>query len=429
MVSSSLLPLETPSQAHICPFDQACSYLEQAARELRMDQGLLAVLSNPRKVVTVSIPVKLDSGEVQVLAGHRVQHCDVLGPYKGGTRYHPAVTLREVSALAMLMTWKCALLNIPFGGAKGGIALDPARYSVGELERITRRYTSELIKDIGPAVDIPAPDMGTSAREMAWMMDTYSVNVGHAVPGVVTGKPISIGGSRGRELATGRGVMIIVREALAERGQSLVGARVVIQGFGNVGSAAALLLHQAGAKILAVSTGSGGVFAEAGLDIPALKTYTAQNGRSIKGFPGSVPITNAELLTLPCDVLIPAALENQITEENVNQIRASIVAEAANGPVTLKADQMLELRGITVLPDILTNAGGVVVSYLEWVQGLSYVFWDEERVNWEMEQLMVQAYHKVTQKSKARQIPLRLAAYVLGVGRVAQAVTDRGLYP
>ncbi len=429
MVSSSLLPLDSPSQAHICPFDQACSYLEQAARELRMDQGLLVVLSNPRKVVTVSIPVKLDSGEVQVLAGHRVQHCDVLGPYKGGTRYHPAVTLREVSALAMLMTWKCALLNIPFGGAKGGIALDPARYSVGELERITRRYTSELIKDIGPAVDIPAPDMGTSAREMAWMMDTYSVNVGHAVPGVVTGKPISIGGSLGRELATGRGVMIIVREALAERGQSLVGARVVIQGFGNVGSAAALLLHQAGAKILAVSTGSGGVFAEAGLDIPALKTYTAQNGRSIKGFPGGVPITNAELLTLPCDVLIPAALENQINEENVNQIRASIVAEAANGPVTLKADQMLEVRGITVLPDILTNAGGVVVSYLEWVQGLSYVFWDEERVNWEMEQLMVQAYHKVTQKSKARQIPLRLAAYVLGVGRVAQAVTDRGLYP
>jgi len=429
MVSSSLLPLDSPSQAHICPFDQACSYLEQAARELGMDQGLLVVLSNPRKVVTVSIPIKLDSGEVQVLAGHRVQHCDVLGPYKGGTRYHPAVTLREVSALAMLMTWKCALLNIPFGGAKGGIALDPARYSVGELERITRRYTSELIKDIGPAVDIPAPDMGTSAREMAWMMDTYSVNVGHAVPGVVTGKPISIGGSLGRELATGRGVMIIVREALAERGQSLVGARVVIQGFGNVGSAAALLLHQAGAKILAVSTGSGGVFAEAGLDIPALKTYTAQNGRSIKGFPGGVPITNAELLTLPCDVLIPAALENQINEENVNQIRASIIAEAANGPVTLKADQILEVRGITVLPDILANAGGVVVSYLEWVQGLSYVFWDEERVNWEMEQLMVQAYHKVAQKSKARQIPLRLAAYVLGVGRVAQAVTDRGLYP
>ncbi len=429
MGSPSLLPLETPSPAHICPFDQACSYLEQAARELQMDQGLLLILSNPRKVITVSIPVKLDSGEVQVLAGHRVQHSDVLGPYKGGIRYHPDVTLREVSALAMLMTWKCALLGIPYGGAKGGIALAPARYSAGELERITRRYTSELIKDIGPEVDIPAPDMGTSAREMAWMMDTYSVNVGHAVPGVVTGKPISIGGSRGRELATGRGVMITVREALAERGKSLVGARVVIQGFGNVGSGAALLLHKAGAKILAVSTGSGGIFTEAGLDIPSLKAYTAQNLKSLAGFPGAVPITNAQLLTLPCDVLIPAALENQITEENANQIQASIVAEAANGPVTLIADQALEARGVTVLPDILTNAGGVVVSYLEWVQGLSYVFWDEERVNREMEALMVQAYRQVTEQSKARQIPLRLAAYTLGVGRVAQALTDRGLYP
>lgn len=429
MVSPSLLPLLAPTPAHICPFDQACSYLEQAAQELQLDQGLLAILRNPRKVVTVSIPVKLDSGEVQVLAGHRVQHCDVLGPYKGGLRYHPAVTLREVSALAMLMTWKCALLGIPYGGAKGGIALDPARYSVGELERLTRRYTSELIKDIGPEVDIPAPDMGTSAREMAWIMDTYSMNVGHAVPGIVTGKPISIGGSRGRESATGRGVMIIVREALAERGKSLAGTRVVIQGFGNVGSAAASLLHEAGAKILAVSTGSGGIFAEAGLDIPALKVYAAANRKHIAGFPGSVTITNTQLLTLPCDVLIPAALENQITEENVNQIQADIVAEAANGPVTLMADQALEARGVTVLPDILTNAGGVVVSYLEWVQGLSYVFWDEERVNREMEALMVQAYHQVTQESKARQVPRRLAAYTLGVGRIAQALADRGLYP
>jgi glutamate dehydrogenase (NAD(P)+)/glutamate dehydrogenase (NADP+) len=428
MVSPSLLPLEAPTPAHICPFDQTCSYLEQAARELQLDQGLLAILSNPRKVVTVSIPVKLDSGEVQVLAGHRVQHCDVLGPYKGGLRYHPAVTLPEVSALAMLMTWKCALLGIPYGGAKGGIALEPAHYNIGELERITRRYTSELIKDIGPEVDIPAPDMGTSAREMAWIMDTYSMNIGHAVPGVVTGKPISIGGSRGRELATGRGVMIIVREALAERGKSLVGARVVIQGFGNVGSAAALLLHQAGAKILAVSTGSGGIFAEAGLDIPALKVYAVANSKRIAA-PEAVPITNAELLTLPCDVLIPAALENQITHENVNQIQASIVAEAANGPVTLEADQALLAQGVTVLPDILTNAGGVVVSYLEWVQGLSYVFWDEERVNREMEALMVYAYRHVVQESKVRQVSLRMAAYTLGVGRIAQALTDRGLYP
>ncbi len=254
------------------------------------------------------------------------------------------------------------------------------------------------------------------------------MNVGHAVPGIVTGKPISIGGSRGRELATGRGVMIIVREALVERGQTLMGARVVIQGFGNVGSATALLLHEAGAKILAVSTGSGGIFAEAGLDIPALKVYAAQN-HQIASFPGAVPITNAELLALPCDVLIPAALENQITEENVHQVQARIVAEAANGPIALLADQALEARGVTVLPDILTNAGGVVVSYLEWVQGLSYVFWDEERVNREMEGLMVQAFHQVTQRSKTQQIPRRLAAYALGVGRVAQALIDRDLYP
>ncbi|MBD2309656.1 Glu/Leu/Phe/Val dehydrogenase [Chroococcidiopsis sp. FACHB-1243] len=429
MVSTSPLPLETPSPAYICPYDQACSYLEQAAKELRLDQNLLVMLSHPRKVITVSIPVKLDSGEVQVLAGHRVQHCDILGPYKGGTRYHPAVTLREVSALAMLMTWKCALLGIPYGGAKGGIAIDPSRYSVGELERITRRYTSELIKDIGPSVDIPAPDMGTSAREMAWMMDTYSVNVGHAVPGIVTGKPISVGGSRGREMATGRGTMIAVREALAERGKSLAESRIAIQGFGNVGGAAALLLHQAGAKVVAVSTGAGGVYAENGLDIPALKSFAAQNRRSLKGFPNATAISNAQLLTLPCDVLIPAALENQITEDNANQIQAAIVAEAANGPTTLEADRILEARGITVLPDILANAGGVVVSYLEWVQGLSYVFWDEERVNRELEHLMVQAYQQVSQKSRQREISLRGAAYMLGVGRVAQALSDRGLYP
>ncbi|MFM5981889.1 MAG: Glu/Leu/Phe/Val family dehydrogenase, partial [Sphaerospermopsis kisseleviana] len=377
----------------------------------------------------VSIPVKMDNGEVRVLAGHRVQHSDILGPYKGGIRYHPAVTLREVSALAMLMAWKCALLGIPYGGAKGGIPIDPKQYSVGELERISRRYISELIKDIGPSVDIPAPDMGTSAREMAWMMDTYSVNVGHAVPGVVTGKPLSVGGSLGREMATGRGVMIIVREALADQGKSLADVKIAIQGFGNVGGAAAELLYQAGAKIIAVSSGAGGVYAETGLDIPALKAYAAQNRRSVVGFPQATPISNADLLILPCDVLIPAALENQITEENVHQIQAQMIAEAANGPVTLEANRVLEASGVTVLPDILANAGGVVVSYLEWVQGLSYLFWDEERVNREMEHLMVNAYRHVMQQAQTRRVNLRLAAYTLGVGRVAQALTDRGLYP
>ncbi|MEA5619830.1 Glu/Leu/Phe/Val dehydrogenase [Cronbergia sp. UHCC 0137] len=429
MVATPLPSLENHSPGHICPFDQACSYLEWAAKELKLDQGVVEILSHPRKVVTVSIPVKLDNGEIRVLAGHRVQHSDILGPYKGGIRYHPAVTLREVSALAMLMTWKCALLGIPYGGAKGGIPIDPKKYSVGELERISRRYISELIKDIGPSVDIPAPDMGTSAREMAWMMDTYSVNVGHSVPGVVTGKPVSIGGSLGREMATGRGVMIIVREALADQGKSLVGVRIAIQGFGNVGCAAAELLHKEGAKIIAVSTGAGGVFSPDGLDIPALKIYAAENRRSLVGFGEGIPISNADLLTLDCDVLIPAALENQITEENMSQVQAKMVVEAANGPVTLEANQFLADQGVTVLPDILANAGGVVVSYLEWVQGLSYVFWDEERVNGEMEYLMVQAYRRVIQESKARMANLRLAAYTLGVGRVARALTDRGLYP
>ncbi|MGB3653199.1 MAG: Glu/Leu/Phe/Val dehydrogenase [Rivularia sp. (in: cyanobacteria)] len=429
MDKTSLLAPENPSPAYICPFDQACSYLDAAAKELKLEQGISEILSNPRKVITVSIPIKRDSGEIQILAGHRVQHCNVLGPHKGGIRFHPAVTLREVSALAMLMTWKCALLGIPYGGAKGGIAINPKSYSIHELERISRRYISELIKDIGPSVDIPAPDMGTSAREMAWMMDTYSVNIGHAVPGVVTGKPLSIGGSLGREMATGRGVMIIVREALADKGKSLAGTRIAIQGFGNVGGAAAELLHQAGAKIIAVSTGSGGVFAENGLNIPELKAYARENNRKISGFPQAKPISNAELLTLPCDVLIPAALENQITQENGDRIQANIIAEAANGPVTLEANQALEARGVTVLPDILSNAGGVVVSYLEWVQGLSYLFWDEEKVNGEMENLMVQAYRKVMRESQMRKISPRLAAYVLGVGRVAQALNDRGLYP
>ena len=429
MMTTSLPLIENHSPVHICPYDQACSYLEWAAKELKLDQGIVEILSHPRKVITVSIPIKMDTGEIRVFAGHRVQHSDILGPYKGGIRYHEAVTLREVSALAMLMTWKCALLGIPYGGGKGGIPIDPKKFSVGELERISRRYISELIKDIGPSVDIPAPDMGTSAREMAWMMDTYSVNMGHSVPGIVTGKPLSIGGSLGREMATGRGVMIIVRESLADHGKSLTGARVVIQGFGNVGGAAAELLHKAGAKIIAVSSGAGGIFSESGLDIPAVKAYAAQNRRSVVGFPQSTPISNADLLTLSCDVLIPAALENQITQENVNQIKAQFIAEAANGPVTLDANQVLEARGVTVLPDILANAGGAVVSYLEWVQGLSYLFWDEERVNKEMEHLMVQAYRKVIHESKVRGVNLRLAAYTLGVGRVAQALTDRGLYP
>jgi len=419
----------SPSPAYICPLDATCSYLWQAGQGLGLAAGVLEILSRPRKVITVSIPVRLDNGEIQVLAGHRVQHADILGPYKGGIRYHPAVTLAELSALAMLMTWKCALLGIPYGGAKGGIALNPKRYSPGELERITRRFTSELSKDIGPALDIPAPDMGTSSREMAWMMDTYSMNVGHAVPAVVTGKPLSIGGSLGRDMATGRGVVIVVREALTSQGESLRGQKIAIQGLGNVGGAAARLFAEAGATVIAVSTGSGGIHNPQGLDIPSLLDYQKQHQGRIQGFPGTLPLPSPDLLTLACDILVPAALEAQITEANAPQIRARFIAEAANAPVTHAASLLLQERGIPILPDILTNAGGVVVSYLEWVQGLSYLLWDEVKVNLEMETLMVNAYQRVQQAAQNERISWRQAAYRLAVGRVSQALKDRGLYP
>lgn len=429
MVSSLTMPNPSDIDGNINPIDLASSYLKQAAIELKIDRGLLEMMEIPQKVVTVSIPVRLDNGEIKVFVGHRVQHSNILGPYKGGTRYHASVTLSELSSLAMLMTWKCALLGIPYGGGKGGIPINPRNYSISELERITRRYTSELIKNIGPSVDIPAPDVGTSAREMAWMMDTYSMNVGHVVLGVVTGKPLSVGGSKGREQATGRGVMIVVREALADEGKTLAGTKIAIQGFGNVGGAAAELLYEAGAKVIAVSNGKGGIFAKEGLNIRDLKRYAAANQGKIADFPGSETVSNEELLTLPCDVLIPAALENQISHHNAHLIQASIIAEAANSPITVEGDQILASRGIKVLPDILANAGGVVVSYLEWIQGQSYLFWDEAKVNQEMEGLMVNAYRRVYHQSQSRQISLRLAAYTLGVGRVAQALSDRGLYP
>lgn len=419
---------DAPNPAYICPYDMACSNLERAAQVLNLDAGIVTFLSVPRRVLTVAVPVRLDDGTLKVLAGHRVQHSNILGPYKGGTRFHPAVTLREISGLAMLMTWKCALLGIPYGGAKGGIAVDPRRLSLGELERLTRRYTTELIRDIGPQIDIPAPDVGTSSREMAWMMDTYSMSVGHAVPGVVTGKPLSIGGSKGRDLATGRGVLITIREALASLDLALADATVAIQGFGKVGAAAALLLHQSGARVVAVSDGSGGITDPHGLDVEQLIEFT-RAGSKLVNFGGAKPISNAELLTLPCDVLVPAALENQLTKHNAHAIRARLVIEGANAPTTLEADHILEERGVIVLPDILANAGGVVVSYLEWVQGLSYLFWDEDKVNQELEKLMVEAYRRVERQTKALGLPWRLAAYTLAVGRVAEAFVHRGLYP
>ncbi len=419
---------QVPNPAYICPDDMACSNLDRAAQVLHLDPNIVAVLRVPKRVVTVSIPVRMDNGQIRVFAGHRVQHSNILGPYKGGLRYRDDVTLREVSALAMLMTWKCALLGIPYGGAKGGIAVDPRSLSLGELERLTRRFTSELVRDIGPQLDIPAPDVGTSAREMAWIMDTYSTSVGHAVPGVVTGKPLCIGGSRGRDLATGMGVLITTREALATANRPLAGATIAIQGFGKVGRAAAELFDRQGAQVIAVSDGSGGIYDPDGLNIEGLADFV-RDGSKLVHFPGAKVVTNTDLLTLPCDVLVPAAIENQITEDNAGLIQAKWVVEAANAPTTLAADRILEERGIIVLPDILANAGGVVVSYLEWVQGLSYLFWDEEKVNQELEKLMVSAYARVLQQANQLRIPLRLAAYTLAVGRVVEAFSVRGLYP
>ncbi len=417
-----------PNPAYICPADMACSNLERAAQILKLDASLIELLSIPRRVLTVAVPVRLDSGQIQVFAGHRVQHCNVLGPYKGGMRFHPGVTLREVSALAMLMTWKCALLGIPYGGAKGGIALDPKQLSIGELERLTRRFTSELVRDIGPEIDIPAPDVGTSSREMAWMMDTYSMSVGHSAPGVVTGKPLSIGGSKGREMATGMGVVITTREALATKKQWLRDTAVAIQGFGKVGRAAAQLFSRSGARVVAISDSSGGVHNPEGLDIEQLSDYV-RGGKRLVDYSGAQVISNTELLTVPCDVLVPAALENQITADNASQVKARIVVEGANAPTTLEADRILEERGITVLPDILANAGGVVVSYLEWVQGMSYLFWDEEQVNRELDKLMVSAYRRVRAQADNLRLPMRTAAYTLAVGRVTEAFAHRGLYP
>ncbi|WP_287127536.1 Glu/Leu/Phe/Val dehydrogenase [Candidatus Cyanaurora vandensis] len=419
--------MENAQLGFICPSAMACSYLDQAAQALKLSPDVVEILSAPRKVLTVSLPVRMDSGRVRVFVGYRVQRCDVLGPFKGGVRYHPHVALNEVATLAMLMTWKCALLGLPYGGAKGGITVDPRSLSVGELERLTRRYTSELIKNIGPQVDIPAPDMGTSAREMAWIMDTYSSQQGHAVPGVVTGKPLSIGGSLGREQATGRGVMLVVQEALQRAGRTLNGVPVVVQGFGNVGATAALLLEAAGAKVIAVSDSQGGYYRAEGLDIEALLTYQREH-RTLKGYPAH-QLTNRGLLTLPCTVLIPAALEDQIDVELAPLIQAEWVIEGANGPVTAAADAMLQARGVTVIPDILANAGGVLVSYLEWVQGLSYLFWDEPKVNTELEKFLRRAYDQVATLAQAQGVSLRLAAYILGVGRVAAALQARGLYP
>lgn len=409
-------------------FRIAQKQLDLVAEMIHLDPCVHAVLREPKRELTVNFPVTLDSGECRMFTGYRVQHNLSRGPGKGGIRYHPETDLDEVRALAMWMTWKCALVNIPFGGAKGGVICDPQALSMRELEDLTRRYTTEINMLIGPDSDIPAPDMGTNPQVMAWIMDTYSMHRGHTIPAVVTGKPLAIGGSEGRMDATGLGVVIVAAEAGHKLGISLANAKVAVQGFGNVGNATVRFLHKAGAKVVAVSDVKGAIYNAHGIDIERLLAHNEANG-SVTGFQGSEPITNQQLLETPCDILIPAALQGQITKKNAPKVRAKLVIEAANGPTTPEADTILNANGVMVVPDILANAGGVVVSYFEWVQDLQAFFWTEHEVNNKMEAIMKNAFGQVWDASEHYKTNLRLAAYSVGVGRVAEATLRRGIYP
>jgi glutamate dehydrogenase (NAD(P)+) len=409
-------------------YRMALRQLDLAAERLGLEPDILERLRLPKRCMVVSIPVKMDNGETQVFIGNRVQHNVVLGPGKGGLRYHPSVTLGEVSALAMWMTWKCALMNLPFGGAKGGIRCDPTLMSPAERERLTRRYTQEILLVIGPRVDILAPDVNTDEETMAWIMDTYSMQVGYSVPGVVTGKPIVIGGSLGRREATGRGIVYCVQEASNLLKLPLQGARVVVQGFGNVGSVAAALLDALGARVIAVSDVRGGVYHDRGLNMAQLLRHQRERN-TVVGFPEAEAITNADLLTLPSDILIPAALERQITLDNAGKIQCHILAEGANGPTTPEADAILRERNIFVIPDILCNAGGVTVSYFEWVQDLQNYFWTETQINRRLKQVLIKAFREVYALAQRTQVDMRLAALMLGVGRIVDGIRVRGLFP
>ena len=410
------------------PWEMARSQLRQTATQLEMEDSMLNVLLECKKCVSVSVPTRMDDGSVRVFEGFRCTHNVARGPSKGGIRYHHQVTLEETKALAMWMTWKCALMGLPFGGAKGGVVVDPKGLSVSELERMTRRYTTEIINFIGPEADIPAPDVGTSPREMAWIFDTYSMNKGYSVLGVVTGKPLEVGGSVGRVEATARGAAFCVREALRKEDLSIKDRKVAVQGFGNVGSNLAVILADQGATIVALSDSGGGVYNADGIDVRAALDHKGASG-SLDGLSGTESITNEELLLVDCDVLAPCALEQVITGENADQVKASIVCEGANGPVTPEADQILDSRGVLVLPDVLANAGGVVVSYFEWVQGLQEYFWKESEVNAKLNDIITRAFAETWRTHEERSLPMRQAAYALAVGRVAEATTTRGLYP
>jgi glutamate dehydrogenase (NAD(P)+) len=418
----------TRPQENLNPSDIAREQFNIAADLLELDERMRAVLSVPKRQLLVSIPVKMDDGSIKVFEGFRVQYNIARGPGKGGIRYHPDVSLDEVRALAAWMTWKCATVGIPYGGAKGGVRVDPHKLSQGELERLTRRYAVEISPIIGPHVDIPAPDVYTNEQTMAWIMDTISMITGGAQLGIVTGKPISLGGSLGRAEATARGCQFTIREACKLRGINLNGARVAVQGFGNAGSIAARLLHEDGAKIIAVSDTRGGIFNPKGFDPVAALKHKEKKG-SVIGFKNTELITNSDLLTLHCDILVPAALENQINLDNAHQIKARIVAEAANGPVTPGADRVLFENGVFDIPDILANAGGVTVSYFEWVQDQYGFFWSDDEVNKYLEKIMVKAFHEVNDKSKQYKTHLRTGAYCLAVSRVADATRIRGIFP
>jgi glutamate dehydrogenase (NAD(P)+) len=410
------------------PWHNAQRQFDEAAELFRLDPSLRCVLREVKRQLIVTFPVKMDDGSTRMFEGYRVQHNVARGPAKGGIRYHPGVTLDEVKALAMWMTWKCAIAGLPFGGAKGGVVVDPKRLSPGELERLTRRYATEISIVIGPESDIPAPDVNTTPTVMAWIMDTVSMEQGFSIPAVVTGKPLSVGGSQGRSTATGRGVMFVALEACRKLGRDPAQSTVAVQGFGNAGAVAARLMAEQGFTICAVSDTSGAIYGSGGLDVPAVIKHKEKTG-SVAGFPGSEAISDADVLEAPVDVLVPAALENQITMANAGNIKASLVLEAANGPVTPDADALLFQRGVTVVPDVVANAGGVTVSYFEWVQDLQSFFWDESEINSQLEKIMTRAFNDTWQMSREHNMSLRNGAYFVAIDRVAEATTARGIYP
>ena len=410
-------------------YESAEARFEAASKKLGLEEGVYRYLRYPNKEITVYIPVTLDSGHLEVFIGYRVHHSLVRGPCKGGVRFAPDVTLDEVRALASWMTWKCAVVNIPFGGAKGGVICDPSKLSKGELERITRRYTAELSEWFGPERDVPAPDLGTNEQTMAWIMDTYSMHVRTTTTSVVTGKPVEMGGSQGRREATGRGIMIVCDKALAKFGLKREDTKVVVQGFGNVGATAASLLHQAGYKIVGVADVQGGLYNEAGFDVPKLYDWVYHQHKPLPDFPGGgARMAAQEVLFQPCDILVPAAIENQITSENAHRVQARILCEGANGPTTAMADEALDRKGMFVIPDVLANAGGVTVSYFEWVQDRQGLFWRESEVNERLKDVMEHSFDEVVRYSETHDVSNRIAAYMLAIDRVAFVLKLRGIY-